>query len=58
MKLRTQALWSLAGVACLLLLGATAAPAQTVTTGSLTGIDFPLAPLGGVSPDSIAPLRR
>jgi serine protease len=27
-------------------------------SGSLTGIDFPLAPLGGVSPDSIAPLRR
>ena len=37
MKLRLQALCGLAGFACLFLLGATPAPAQTVTTGSLTG---------------------
>ncbi|NLD54367.1 MAG: S8 family serine peptidase [Burkholderiaceae bacterium] len=26
--------------------------------GNLTGVDFPLAPLGGVSPDSVASVRR
>ena len=38
MTFRTKAGWSLAAVLCLLMLGGSPASAQTVTTGSLTGV--------------------
>ena len=38
MNLCNRAVWSLAAAACVLLLGGTPASAQTVTTGSLTGV--------------------
>ena len=38
MNLCNKAIWSLAAAVCVLLLGGTPASAQTVTTGSLTGV--------------------
>ena len=51
MKLRTKAFASLAGILCLLMMGASSASGQTVTTGSLTGVVADAQ--GGVLPGAV-----